>query len=120
VALLNIPPPNTTAVRASLAARIIRRDAGRCVYCGRKPAALEIDHVTPCAHFPVDATASLVNDPANLVTTCAGCNGAKGPQDLAGFARMLRGRGVPPEDVDAALRRVRAAIRRRLPCTDYL
>lgn len=118
--LLTIPAPNTTAAGRSLIAHVFKRDDLRCVYCGAKHLPLEVDHVTPCAHFPADAPASVVNDPKNLVTACEDCNGAKGPQNLAGFAAMLRGRGVPVEDITAMLARVRAATRRRLPRTVYL
>jgi 5-methylcytosine-specific restriction endonuclease McrA len=78
-----------------------------------------IDHVIPCVHFPADTPAAVVNAPANLVTACAGCDDAKGAARPRRFARMPRGRGVPAKDLDAAMRRVRAAIRRRLPRTDY-
>ena len=113
--LLTIPAPSSATAPSSLTLRIHARDAYTCVYCGITDVPLAVDHVTPCAHFPATALTSVVNDPRNLVTACGGCNGAKGPQDLAGFARMLRGRGILAADVTAVLRRVRAATRRRLP-----
>lgn len=113
--LLNIPAPSKLAVGVRLAARVLSRDGWRCVYCGRTRAPLEIDHVTPCAHFPAAAPRDVVNDAKNLVTACVGCNGAKGPQNLDGFVAMLRGRGVAAKDIDAMLGRVRESVRRRLP-----
>ena len=92
-----IPAPCRASVGPTLAARVARRDDYACVYCGRSLGALEVDHVTPCAHFPADTAAAVVNDPANLVTACEHCNGAKGAQDLGGFARMLLGRGLTPK-----------------------
>ena len=110
-----LPSPSRAAVGPTLAARILRRDGFACVYCGAVAEALEIDHVTPCAHFPADAPRSVVNDPANLVTACEHCNGAKGAQDLDGFARMMLGRGIARKIITAMVRRVRAATRRPLP-----
>lgn len=110
--LLIIPHPNSSKVGPSLMLAVFNRDGRTCVYCGATTSRLNVDHVTPCAHFPSDAPTATVNDPQNLVTSCEACNGAKGPQDLDGFARMLRGRGVLTKDVSAMRARVRAAVRR--------
>ena len=110
-----IPTPATFAVRGLLSERIMTRDGARCVYCGRDDVPLTVDHVTPCAHFPANAIAAVVNAPANLVTACEHCNGAKGAQDLGGFARMLLGRGLTSKITTAMVRRVHAATRRPLP-----
>lgn len=110
-----IPAPCRVDVGATLAARILRRDGFACVYCGSVTDALEVDHLTPCAHFPADAPRSVVNDPANLVTACERCNAVKGSQDLDAFARMLEGRGIARKIITAMVRRVRAALRRPLP-----
>lgn len=109
------PPGASYRAGADLQLRVAARDGWACVYCGAGGVPLQVDHVRPCAHFPAAAGRAQVNAPANLVTACEACNGAKGPQDLEGFARMLRGRGVPGDAVRAMLARVRAAVRRPLP-----
>lgn len=106
-----IPAPCEYRVGNALQRRIFARDGFACAYCGARKV-LRVDHVTPCAHFPADASRAVVNDPSNLVTACETCNGSKGPQNLASFASMLRGRGVPNEEVDAMLVRVRRALRK--------
>ncbi len=112
---LTIPAAIEVRVPGALAARVVLRDGRRCVYCCDNPSGLSIDHVRPQAHFHAEALVSRVNAPRNLVAACADCNGAKGIQDLGGFARMLRGRGVATDDVRAMIARVRAAVRRPLP-----
>lgn len=94
---------------------MLSRDGFACVYCGRSGGVLVVDHVRPCAHFPATATRDEVNAPENLVAACDACNRAKGPQDLDGFAAMLRGRGLPAADVDAMVQRVRTSVARSLP-----
>ena len=110
----SIPAPSEARVSALLQDRIISRDGAACVYCGEGSEALHVDHITPRAHFPANTPVAIVNAPENLVTACSTCNQSKGPQDLAGFARMLRARGIGDAVVSAMLRRVRAALRRPL------
>lgn len=110
-----IPPAPRFRVPGPLADRVRARDDFACVYCGRSGGVLVPDHARPCAHFPATATRAEVNDPANLITACDDCNRAKGPQDLEGFARMLRGRGVSAADVAAMVQRARAAVACPLP-----
>ncbi len=112
-----IPAPSTADVGWSLLRRVQIRDGFACVYCGARHVSLTIDHVRPKAHFPSTAPAALVNAPSNLVTACAECNHAKGPQSLRGFAETLRGRGLPAPVVAAVMRRARTAMRRSLPLT---
>ncbi len=112
---LTIPAPSTLELPSSLARRVLRRDGFACVYCGAHGVPLEVDHLRPRAHFHVNAPASAVHAPSNLVTACAECNQAKGPQNLPGFLAMLRGRGVPARIIAALSRRARAAARRDLP-----
>lgn len=95
--------------------RVQWRDGFACVYCGVIGPDHHVDHVRALAHFSAGALDAEVNDPANLVTACADCNQAKGPQNLPGFAAMLRGRGLRSSTVGALVRRVRAATRRPLP-----
>ena len=52
---------------------ILRRDGGRCVYCGA--AATSADHL-----FPWSLGGLTV--PANLVAACSDCNNGRGTQDL--------------------------------------
>ena len=98
-----------------MANAIALRDCGECVYCGATGDNFEVDHVRPGSHFPHTASPAKVNAPTNLVLACERCNRMKGPQDLPGFARMLRGRGVPAKEVNAMLKRVRAAVKREVP-----
>jgi hypothetical protein len=60
----------------------IRQDClGRCVYCDSHenenggPRHMNLDHFRPKS---LPRFARLINDPGNLVWTCAGCNGLKG------------------------------------------
>lgn len=60
------------AVSRRLRFEILRRDSHTCRYCGASApdVKLTVDHVTPTALGGSD-------DPSNLVTACAGCNGGK-------------------------------------------
>lgn len=68
------------AVSKRLRFEVFRRDNHACRYCGATPpdAKLTIDHVVPESLGGSD-------DPSNLVTACAGCNGGKSsvPADAA-------------------------------------
>ena len=110
-----IPAASAARPPLSLVVLIHRRDGFACAYCGATPAELHVDHVRPLAHFAATASPSAVNDPSNLVTACVDCNQAKGPQNLAGFAELLRGRGIPPRTVTRMIRRANAARRRPFP-----
>lgn len=110
-----IPAASKVSPSVALATRVFMRDGFACVYCGAASAALAIDHVRPRAHFAAIVPGAVVNSPSNLVTACNACNGAKGPQNLSGFAAMLRGRGLSESDLEALYRSVRAATRRALP-----
>jgi len=110
-----IPAPSRAEVGPALAFRIQERDGFECVYCGAIGVTFEVDHVRARAHFPASAPVSAVNSPRNLVTACTDCNQAKGPHELPGFTKLLRHRGVPSQVVTDVARRVRAAVRRRLP-----
>ena len=109
-----IPAQSDARVPQTLLARVLLRDGLACVYCGVSGlgVALHVDHARSLAHSPASTLASVVNAPSNLVTACAACNAAKGPQDLPGFARMLRRRGVAPGVVRAMIARTHRAARR--------
>lgn len=111
---LTIPAPSEVRLPPALQVKVLLRDRHRCVYCGVLVGSFHIDHVRPRAHFAHDAPSAVVNAPTNLVAACDGCNGAKGPQDLAGFARMLGARGLARNVVDSMVRRVRRATQRPL------
>lgn len=57
---------------------IFKRDKFICQYCGAKApdAVLHVDHIHPVAKGGA-------NDPLNLITSCAACNGGKGAVPLA-------------------------------------
>lgn len=107
-----IPAAIQTEVTDARALRVFVRDRFTCQYCGISCLEPTVDHVRPKSHFAATAPLATVNALRNLVTACAACNGSKGPQDLAGFARMLLGRGVDRATVTAMKARVRAAVRR--------
>lgn len=73
------------AVSRALRFQILRRDNHTCRYCGRSApeVKLTVDHVNPEA---LGGT----NDPTNLVTACADCNGGKSaiPPDAALVAQV--------------------------------
>jgi len=86
------------AVSRRLRFEVLRRDDHTCRYCGAKApgVALTVDHVIPTALGGTD-------DPTNLVTACAPCNGGKssvGPSDAL------------VADVAADALRLRAALER--------
>lgn len=64
--------PKRKAVSTRTRFEIFKRDGFKCLYCGATPVdgALHVDHVRPVAEGGT-------NDPANLVTSCAPCNGGK-------------------------------------------
>lgn len=84
--------------------RIYRRDKYVCVYCLRwlPTKHLTLDHVVP-------RTNGGHNDPSNLVTACLRCNSSLQHKTLKEWC-ALTGR-----DLKAIRRRIRNAIRRRLP-----
>ena len=91
-------------------ARIYARDGHTCQYCGRsiyEDAAmrLTLDHVVP-------RELGGTNDATNLVTACLSCNSSKQDKSVREFVQILADRGVDP---DAIQRRVRNALRRKLP-----
>jgi hypothetical protein len=69
---------------------VFKRDGFRCVYCGATPndGPMHVDHVVAVAEGGTD-------DPANLVTACAGCNLGKSDVPL--------GNRLPTVDSEAAL-----------------
>lgn len=73
------------AVSRSLRFQILRRDNHTCRYCGRSApeVKLTVDHVNP-------ETLGGGDDPSNLVTACADCNGGKSatPPDAALVAQV--------------------------------
>jgi 5-methylcytosine-specific restriction endonuclease McrA len=50
---------------------IIKRDGGRCQYCGKKSSQMTVDHVIPKIHGGKDTW-------ENLVAACQDCNNKKG------------------------------------------
>jgi hypothetical protein len=92
---------------------IFKRDGFRCVYCGATPVRtpLHVDHVVAVANGGT-------NDPANLVTACADCNGGKSSipleakrlakrpaaEELRDHAEQIREFLAAQREVDAARR----------------
>jgi len=66
---------------------VLRRDAGRCAYCGA--AATTIDHVLPRSRGGADSW-------QNLVACCLRCNNIKGDRTPAEMGWQLRVRPVEP------------------------
>jgi hypothetical protein len=77
-----------TMLPQSVRFTVFRRDNFTCRYCGRSSPAvvLHVEHVQAVANGGSD-------DPSNLVTACADCNGGKG---------VIEG-VTPPEAVDATI-----------------
>jgi len=50
---------------------IIKRDGGRCMYCGRRDGPMTVDHILPRRMGGDDSW-------ENLITACLRCNNAKG------------------------------------------
>lgn len=76
-----------------------------------------LDHVKPRHKHGQD------NRPENLVTVCVHCNSSRQDRTIRSFARLLERRDRR-RSVTAVLRRVRNAIRRKLPdieevCFEY-
>ena len=57
---------------------ILKRDKFTCCYCGRKApdVVLHVDHLVPVSKGGT-------NDPLNLITACADCNGGKSDRELS-------------------------------------
>ena len=62
-------------LKPSQQARILDRDYGRCVLCGRSDLPLSIGHLLSVDDgFRLGADESIVNSEANLATMCEPCN----------------------------------------------
>ena len=69
---------NKTGLPRWLRFEILKRDGFRCTYCGAgraQAAVLQVDHIKPKAAGGTD-------DPKNLTTACADCNGGKAARKL--------------------------------------
>jgi len=66
---------------------IIKRDGGRCQYCGNKAAQMTVDHVIPKTQGGKDTW-------ENLVAACQRCNNKKGQRapEQAGFKLLSKPR----------------------------
>lgn len=104
----------TVKVRPVLAAAIRLRDSNRCVYCGRKGAKHEIDHVRPASHFVKGTPRAVVNAPSNLVACCVRCNSVKSSCGVEGFIEKLVNLGVPAKLMPALRERVAKATTKAL------
>lgn len=62
-----------TRITMTMRGKVLKRDHGRCRYCGTDQGPFEIDHVVPVAMGGTGAF-------ANLVTACHPCNNRKGAQ----------------------------------------
>lgn len=102
-----------------IATLVFARDGHACVYCSRAvedDAQLTIDHVVPTSWFERGVATGHPDDTRNLVCACVSCNSSKRDMDLDLYAVYLRrGHGWTPEETADLERRVRNALRRRLP-----
>lgn len=55
---------------------IVNAHAGCCIYCGKVPDSLHLDHITPVSRGGC-------TEPSNLVPACQGCNSSKGALPLS-------------------------------------
>lgn len=94
-------------IRKEKRLRIYKRDKYVCVYCLRwlQPKHLTLDHVKPRSNGGN-------NHPSNLVTACRRCNSSM--QDLT-LRQWCEKTG---KNIKAIRRRIRNAIRRKLPTLD--
>jgi hypothetical protein len=104
------------AVSRSLRFQILRRDNHACRYCGATApdAKLTVDHVVPQALGGAD-------DPTNLVTACATCNGGKAatPPDASIVADVARDALRWARAMEAALDSYRARREEREAYANY-
>lgn len=102
-----------------IAPRILERDEYRCVYCGRgymEGALLSVDHVTPVSWYYRGTAAGDPDVAENLVCACNICNSMKRDMNLKLYAAYLReGHGLSAAAAREMVRRVRNALRRKLP-----
>jgi len=103
-----------------IASRIVERDDYTCVYCHRSvddpQVELSVDHVVPLASFERGVATGDPDVATNLVTACTRCNSLKRDMDVEVFALYLRrGHGWTTEQARDLKRRVRNALRRKLP-----
>lgn len=101
-----------------LYAVILARDGRQCVYCGAMEEdvdGLSVDHVVPRIMFRLGTAEGDMDDPANLVTACAGCNGLKRDMPVDVFALyLLTVHGWTAPRALAMMERVRAATARKV------
>ena len=69
---------------------IIKRDGGRCQYCGRKRGQMTVDHVVPKRYGGK-------TEWTNIVTCCYGCNRIKGGGTLKEAGLKLLKKPVKPD-----------------------
>ncbi len=102
-----------------IAPLVLARDGYVCVYCGRgveDEVQLTIDHVVPTSWFERGVATGDADASGNLVCACVSCNSSKRDMDLDLYAAYLRrGHGWSPEETADLKRRVRNALRRKLP-----
>ena len=100
-----------------LYAVITARDGYQCVYCGatEDEEQLSVDHVVPRIMFRLGTAEGDMDDPTNLVTACAGCNGLKRDMPVDVFALyLLTVHGWTAPRALAMMERVRAATARKV------
>ena len=87
---------------------VFKRDQFACQYCGAHPPAaiLHVDHIHPVAEGGS-------NDPDNLITACAACNGGKGARPLASVPDALTTRAAEIAEREEQLRGYQQLLRDR-------
>jgi len=101
-------------VRPSTRLAIHMRDGLACCWCGHaveEGERLTLDHLRPYSRGGSNA-------PANLVTSCAHCNSARGTRSVAAFARAVA--EYTQQNAGEIVARIRRHARRALPRAEAL
>lgn len=82
-----------TAISKKTRFEVFKRDGFKCQYCGAHPPSvlLHVDHINP-------VFLGGVNNPENLITSCAPCNLGKGARSLTAIPKSLAEKAAETEE----------------------